>query len=84
MKSIAILQILYKRFINASPKAYKIITNILVAAGFIVGLPELLHQFDIDLPVRLDSLLAKLVSGAALFIAIFTKLTVEDKSTLKN
>jgi hypothetical protein len=84
MKSIAILQILYKRFINASPKGYKIITNILVAAGFIVGLPELLHQFDIDLPGRFDSILAKIVSGAALLIAIFTKLTVEDESTLKN
>lgn len=83
MKSIAVLQILYKRFINASPKGYKIITNILVAAGFIVGLPELLHQFDIDLPGRFDSYLAKAVSFSALLIALFTKLTVEDKSTLK-
>lgn len=83
MKSIDILRILYQRFVNKSPKVYKIVTNILMVAAFIVGLPELLHQFDIDLPGRFDSYLAKAVAISALIIAFATKLTLEDKSVLK-
>jgi hypothetical protein len=83
MKSIDTLRILYQRFVNKSPKAYKVVTNILMVAAFIVGLPELLHQFDIDLPGRLDSYLAKAVSFSALVIAFATKLTVDDKTVLK-
>jgi len=84
MKTLSFLQLTYKRFISKQPKYFKIITNISVACGVIVGMPEFLDLFDIKVPLLLAPYVTKMITAAAFVSALIAKLTVENPNDLNN
>lgn len=84
MNNLNFFRSLYIRWISASPKHAKLATNILVILGVVVGLPEFLAMFHIEVPLLLAPYVSKIISVAALCLSILAKLTVEDKTPFNN
>lgn len=69
-----------KRFLSKNPSYFKVINIILGITIILTGLPDMLAELQITLPVWASVFASKTIAVAAIFGRLLTQLTTTDRS----
>ena len=69
-----------KRFLNKNPSYFKVINIILGITIILTGLPDMLAELQITLPVWASVFASKTIAVAAIVGRLLTQLTTTDRS----